>query len=139
LVERLNLRMVQLRDTSGNLITVPHSTVAMVINQSRNWSRVDYRVPVDPGANMTRAIDVVRAAIVELAAKERWRDTVLNPVEWIGVDSISRDYAVIRASTKIQPLRQFEFRREINAHVSEAFVREGIGFGAPIGDAASAA
>jgi small conductance mechanosensitive channel len=139
LVERLNLRMVQLRDGSGNLITIPHSIVAVVINQSRNWSRVDYRVPVDPRANLPRAVDVVRSAIVELAAKDGWRDAVLNPIEWIGVDTITRDYAVIRASTKIQPLRQFEFRREINAHVSEAFVREGIGFGGPIVEAAPAA
>lgn len=136
LVERLNLRMVQIRDTSGSLITVPHSAVTGVVNQSRNWSRVDYRVPVDPSANVTRAVELVRSAILELASKDGWREAVLNPVEWIGVDSITRDYIVIRASTKTQPLRQFELRRQINAYVCEAFAREGIGFGAPIVDAA---
>lgn len=132
LVEHLNLRMVQMRDASGNLITIPHSSVTWVVNQSRNWSRVDYRVPVDPGANVAKAVELVRQAIEDVAAHDGWRDDVLKPVEWIGVDTLTRDYIVVRASIKTAPLRQFDFRRHINARVCETFADAGIGFGAPI-------
>jgi small-conductance mechanosensitive channel len=131
IVERLTLRMVQLRDASGNLVTLPHSSVTTVINQSRNWSRVDYRVPVDPAADLPRAIDAVRGAIEELANEPQWRDVVLGPIEWIGLDALSRDAAVVRASVRTAPLRQFELRREINARVGAAFHRENIALGVP--------
>jgi small conductance mechanosensitive channel len=132
LVENLNLRMVQIRNGAGDLITIPHSAVTNVVNQSRNWSRVDYRVPVDPSADVPKAIALVRVAFEELAKDEAWREAVLDPLEWIGVDALSRDWVVIRASMKTAPLRQFELRRQLNARVRSAFAAAGIGFGAPI-------
>ncbi len=132
LVERLTLRMVQIRDSSGDLITISHSSVTSVVNMSRDWSRVDYRVPVDPAADVPKALGLVRDAIESLAADDVWREALLEPIEWIGIDELSKDGAVVRASVKTAPLRQFELRREINARVEQAFAAGGIGYGAQI-------
>jgi moderate conductance mechanosensitive channel len=134
LVEHLSLRMVQIRDRAGDLITIPHSAVTNVVNQSRNWSRVDYRVPVDPSTNVSSALGLVRAVLDGLAKDDAWHDAVLEPVEWIGLDALSRDWVVIHASMRTAPLRQFELRREINARVRAAFADAGIAYGAPIPD-----
>lgn len=134
IVEFLSLRMAQLRDAGGSLITIPHSSVTNVINRSRNWSRVDYRVPVDPAADVEKALALVNREIEAVAREERWREAVLVPIEWIGIDALSRDGVVIRASMKTAPLRQFELRREINARVRDAFAGAGIGYGAPLAD-----
>ncbi|MGH7683739.1 MAG: mechanosensitive ion channel family protein, partial [Vulcanimicrobiaceae bacterium] len=55
IVEKLTLRMAQVRDIEGSLTTIPHSSVTAVVNQSRNWSRVNLRLPVDPRADVRRA------------------------------------------------------------------------------------
>lgn len=120
LVENLNLRMVQIRDASENLITISHGSVTMVKNESRYWSGLDYRVPIDPHADALKAIELVKAAVEPPAS-----------VAWIGLDQIDRDYVMIRASVRTAPLRQFEMRRELNARVLAAFAKEGIGLGAP--------
>ncbi|MGP6159269.1 MAG: mechanosensitive ion channel family protein [Vulcanimicrobiaceae bacterium] len=136
LVERLTLRIVQIRDSSGDLTTIPHSSVTNVINQSRNWSRVDFRVSVDPGADIPKALDIVRSAMQGLGAENGpLRGAVLEPVEWIGVSSLSRDGVVIRASMKTAPLRQFELRRELSERVRKALSEAGIALGAPLPDA----
>lgn len=132
IVENLTLRIAQIRDAGGNLVTIPHSTVTSVINHSRNWSRVDYRVSVDPATDARKAIELVRQAIHEIAAQPQWRGVALEPVEWIGVDSLSRDGIVIRASMKTAPLRQFDLRRAINERVNDLFKQAGIAFGAPV-------
>jgi small conductance mechanosensitive channel len=106
--------------------------VTSVFNQSRNWSRVDYRVPVDPAADVSKAVELVRAAIVGLAKEEAWRGAVTLPIEWIGIDQISRDWAIVRASVRTAPLRQFEFRRELNARVIAAFAAAKIALGAQL-------
>ena len=126
LVERLTLRMVQIRDAQGDLITIPHSAVTGVVNQSRDWSRVDYRVPVDPACDVAKAVELVRGAIEAVAAEDAWRESVLDPIEWIGIDALSKDGAIVRASVKTMPLRQFELRRLINERVRDAFARDGI-------------
>jgi len=132
IVEHLSLRIVQIRDAAGEVVTIPHSAVTIVYNQSRNWSRVDYRVPVDPASDMPKAIELVRGAIDELASEEVWRGAVTLPVEWIGIDQISRDWAIVRASVRTAPLRQFEFRRELNARVIAAFGEAKIALGAQL-------
>lgn len=132
LVERLTLRMVQIRDVSGDLITIPHSAVTTVVNMSRDWSRVDYRVPVDPASDVPQAVELVRGAIESLTRDPAWRDAVIEPIEWIGIDVLSKDWAIVRASVKTAPLRQFELRREINARVETAFRDAGVAYGAQI-------
>jgi moderate conductance mechanosensitive channel len=131
-VELLTLRMVQIRDAAGALITIPHSSVVNVVNQSRNWSRVDYRVPVDPAADVPKALQIVRTQIETLAAEGDWTHDIRAPLEWIGVDGLSKDGVMIRASIKTAPLRQFELRRQINERVRSAFAQAGIGLGLPL-------
>jgi small-conductance mechanosensitive channel len=136
IVEALTLRIVQLRDAGGNLITVPHSTVTSVVNHSRNWSRVDYRISIDPEADVPKAIDAISEAIQEVSREESLRDVVLEAIEWIGVDGLSRDGVIVRASIKTAPLRQFEVRRAINARVLDRLAQRGIKLGAPIPESA---
>jgi small conductance mechanosensitive channel len=131
-VELLTLRMVQIRDAAGDLITIPHSSVVNVVNQSRNWSRVDFRVPVDPAADIAKAVEIVRAQIEALTHEGNWTHGVSSPLEWIGIDALSRDGVVVRASVRTAPLRQFELRRQINDRVRVAFVQAGIALGAPV-------
>ena len=132
IVERLTLRMVQIRDSGGSLITISHSAATMVQNHSRNWSRVDYRISVDPAADAFRAIELVRGAIESLAAEPEWHETIELPIDFIGIDSLSRDGIVIRARIRTGPLRQFAVERELNARVTRALVDAKIGFGAPL-------
>lgn len=132
IVENLTLRMAQLRDLGGNLITIPHSSVTSVVNHSRNWSRVDYRVSVDPATDVEKALQALRAGIADVAHEDRWRGVVLEPVEWMGVEGLSRDGIILRASMKTAPLRQFDVRRAINESVHRRFNEAGIALGAPV-------
>jgi small conductance mechanosensitive channel len=132
IVELLTLRMVQIRDSAGDLITIPHSSVTGVVNQSRNWSRVDYRVPIDVAADTEKAIDIVRRQIETLAGEGKWTSGSAAPLEWIGIDALSRDGVVLRASIRTAPLAQFEVKRQINERVRLAFAQADIAFGAPL-------
>ncbi len=128
-VEHLNVRMVQVRDAAGSLITIPHSAVVQIVNQSRNWSRVDYRVPIDAGADLGAAIRIVARVADELANDAEWSDAILGPPEWVGIQSVSRGAIVVRAPIRTRPLRQFEVERELNARVLAALDGDGIKLG----------
>lgn len=129
IVEHMTLRIVQVRDSGGSLITIPYSSATDVTNSSRNWSRVDYSLPIAPDADSTKALDLLRATIEKMAKEQEWNDAFVDAVEWIGVDSMWRDGIVLRASIKTAPLQQFRVRREINARVLAAFAKGGIALG----------
>lgn len=129
IVENLTLRVVQIRDMRGYVITIPHSAVAQVVNASRNWARVDYRIAIDPGADLKKAIATVRETLDTLSRDDAWRGAILQPVEWIGVERLVNNGVVLRASIRTAPLRQFELRRVINERVFEAFKDAGIALG----------
>ena len=129
LVEHLTLRMLQVRDASGRLITIPHSSVTQVVNASRGWSRIDYRVAVGPGVDADKALGVLRATIENVQKEESWASAILIPIEWMGVETIGQSGSVLRASVRTAPLRQFELRRYINKCVLQAFAAEGIPLG----------
>jgi small conductance mechanosensitive channel len=132
LVERLTLRMVQIRDPIGSVVTIAHGAVTAAANHSRDWSRIDYRVSIDPAADPQAAIEQIRASLEELAQEPDFRGSLLLPIEWIGVDAFTRDWTLIRASVRTAPLRQFELRRQINARVRRRLAEAGIGNGPPI-------
>ncbi len=134
IVENLTLRVVQIRDVRGHLITIPHSAVSQVVNASRNWSRVDFRIPIDAEADFEKAKEVLRSTIESLAKESNWRSSIIQPVEWIGIENISKNGIVLRAAVRTAPLRQFELNRVLNERVLDAFQREGIPLGAdPLG------
>jgi small conductance mechanosensitive channel len=131
-VERLTLRMVQIRDATGSLVTISHSSATSVINHSRNWSRVDYEIAVDVAADVPYAMSLLRQQIADLENDPEWKNAIVEPAEWIGIDALSRDGAVVRARIKTAPLRQFALRRELNERVIKAFAAAKIGYGAPV-------
>jgi small conductance mechanosensitive channel len=74
-------------------------------------------------------MDVLRDTLEALRLDQRWRDSIVEPVEWIGIEEMSRNGVVLRAVIRTQPLRQFEVRREINLRVYEALAKVGIPLG----------
>ncbi len=130
LVERLTLRMVQIRDASGSLVTISHSAETSVLNRSRNWSRVDYAVSVHPMTDIDQALSLLQTTIADMQADPQWSGTFLDAVEWVGVDGLSRDGLILRAWIRTAPLRQFALKRELNLRVARAFGAAGIRYGA---------
>ena len=129
IVEMLSLRMVQIRNIEGALVTISHSSVTSVVNASRNWSRISYRVSLDPSDDPTAALATLRAAFESFAADARYSPDVLDAVEWAGVDSYTSGATLLRASMRTSPLRQFELRRALNEHVRAALLAAGVTLG----------
>jgi small-conductance mechanosensitive channel len=123
---------VQIRDVTGSLVTISNSAATLVINHSRNWSRVDYDISVDIAADVPYAISLLRQQIADLEMDPKWKGAIVEPAEWIGIDQVSRDGAVVRARIKTAPLQQFALRRELNERVVKAFAAAKIGYGAPV-------
>jgi small-conductance mechanosensitive channel len=125
-VEMINLRITQLRDAEGRLITVPNGEVRIVANLSSNWSRADLNIPVTYQADVDKALDLVRQVAHEMLMTQMWRERILDQPDILGVDNFGDRGFIIRVWIKTQPLKQWEVAREFRRRLKVAFDEAGI-------------
>ncbi len=124
LVENINLRITQLRDAEGRLITIPNSEIKVVANLSSNWSRADLGIPVAYYTDVDKALEVINTVAQEMSRDELWQQQILDKPEVLGVDDFGSRGVIIRVWIKTQPLKQWvvarEFRRRLKGVLDEA-------------------
>lgn len=126
LVENINLRITQLRDAEGRLITIPNSAVEIVSNRSSQWSRADLIIPVAYQTDIDCALEVIEQVAQALAEDCQWCDRIWEFPQILGVDQFSDRGILIRVWIKTEPLQQWDVAREFRRRVKIAFDRAGI-------------
>ncbi|MGB3199830.1 MAG: mechanosensitive ion channel family protein [Nodosilinea sp.] len=130
-VENLNLRVTQLRNPAGELITLPNSSITHVRNMTRHWSRATIDVEVAYNTDVNHALGVVRETADELAADPEWGPQILDTQEFFGVQHISHSGILIRIWIKTIPLKQWLVSMEFRRRLKMAFDRHHIAIGSP--------
>lgn len=126
LVEKMNLRVTQLRSFDGDLITIPNGGITMVKNHTSEWSRVNLAIDVAYKTDLDHAIAVIEKVALKMSQERKWRDLILEPPKVLGVDNFGDNSITIRIWIHTQPLKQWEVGREFRRRLKYAFDKEGI-------------
>ncbi len=123
-VERMTLRITQLRDLEGRAHYVPNGSILRVVVLSKDFARALVEVEVGFGTDPDRAFEVLREVGRQL--HEDRPDLVLEPMEVKGVDAFSESGYKIRTLTKSAPGAQWDVARELRRRILLAFRAAGI-------------
>ncbi len=126
LVENLNLRITQLRDAEGRLITIPNSEIKTVANLSSQWSRADLNIPVAYQTDVNKALELIGQVAQKMSQDLNWREYILEPPQVLGVDNFEERGAIVKVWIKTQPLKQWDVSREFRRRLKVAFDEAGI-------------
>jgi small conductance mechanosensitive channel len=132
LVENLNLRITQLRDAQGRLITIPNSEIKIVANLSNSWSRADLTIPVHYHADFDEALNLINTVAQEMCDDPQWRKKILDRPQVLGVDNFGDQSMIIRVWIKTKPLKQWEVAREFRRRLKVAFDDAGLPIALPL-------
>ncbi|NJR66818.1 MAG: mechanosensitive ion channel family protein [Leptolyngbyaceae cyanobacterium CRU_2_3] len=130
-VENMNLRITQLRNSEGQLITIPNSTITVVQNLSKDWSRVDLAIDLAYGTDPDHALEVIRQLAQEMYDDREWRSKMPDPPDVLGIDEVNHNGILIRVWIKTLPLQQWVVAREFRRRLALALKREGLAIGVP--------
>jgi moderate conductance mechanosensitive channel len=129
-VERVSLRITQIRKFSGELLTVPNGTITRIGNLSRDYMRAVVQFLVPYRVDMNAALEALKDAAEAWTAahtKDKQADPVINGI----VDL--RDYgAVAQLSVLVVPGRQDATASELRQLTLDAMARRGITPGAVV-------
>nr|WP_154656003.1 mechanosensitive ion channel family protein [Fortiea contorta] len=131
LVENLNLRMTQVRDAEGRLITIPNSEIKIVANLSSRWSRADLTIPVSYQADVNVALKLIETVALEMDADPLWLHQIVETPKVLGIDNFGDRGLIIRVWIKTQPLKQWDVAREYRRRLKVAFDEAGIDIPVP--------
>lgn len=125
-VEKVTLRMTQLRDVDGNVHFVPNGQAAVVTNMTKEWARAKLDVGVAYKEDVDRVIEVLGEVGLEMASDEEWKDLLLEPMEIPGVQDLGESSVVIRVLFKTMPDEKWKVARELRRRIKKRFDAEGI-------------
>lgn len=126
LVENINLRITQVRDADGRLITIPNSEIKIVANLSSRWSRANLSIPVGYDTDLDSAIALIREVAANMTTDKKWREQILETPEVLGVDDFASHSLSVRVWMKTQPSRQWAVAREFRRRLKVAMDSAGI-------------
>lgn len=125
-VLEIGLRVTQLRGDGGEIWYIRNGEIKRVGNLSQGWATAG----VDVQVRASEDLDEVRSAIVaageELSKSEPWDELLWEPVEVLGLDSVTLDSMVIRVSAKTMPGKSLGVERELRWRIKRALDRRGI-------------
>jgi moderate conductance mechanosensitive channel len=131
LVENLNLRMTQVRDAEGRLITIPNSEVKIVANLSSRWSRADLTIPVSYQSNIDEALKLIETVALDMEKDPLWHRQIIEKPSILGIDNFSDRGLMIRVWIKTQPLKQWDVAREYRRRLKITLDKAGISIPLP--------
>ncbi len=126
MVEEINLRITRLRNSEGELITIPNSEIKIVRNLSNTWSRADLSIPIAYQTDIDIALDLITQVADNMSQEPTWQDIILENPQVLGVDRFGTQGIIIRIWFKTKPLQQWSVSREFRRRIKIAFDQAGI-------------
>lgn len=126
LVEKVTLRAVTLRDLSGNVHVIPNSSIDMVSNLTKEYSRYLLDVGVAYRENVDEVIHILREIDADMRADPEYGKDMLEPIEIMGLDRFADSAIIVRARLKTKPIQQWRIGREFNRRMKRVFDERGI-------------
>jgi small conductance mechanosensitive channel len=126
-VERVTLRVTQIRKWSGELVTVPNGSITRIGNWSRDYARAVVEILIPYGADVGAALQAVQDAAAAWAAAhaDRHADPELG-----GITDLRDTGIVLQCSVLVSPGQQFAIATELRRRILEALAHRGITPGA---------
>jgi small conductance mechanosensitive channel len=123
-VERMTLRITQLRDAEGRAHFIPNGSITRVVVLSKDFARALVDVEVDLATDPDRAFEVL-AEVGRKLHQDR-QNQVLEALEVKGIETLGPNGFIIRTLTKTAPGAQWEVARELRRRILLAFREAGI-------------
>ncbi|MGC9528689.1 MAG: mechanosensitive ion channel family protein [Limnospira sp.] len=130
-VESMNLYVTNLRNLDGQSIAIPNGQISAVINNTKDWSRVNFGLQISWDADIRKTMEIIREVSQKMQGEPEWKDKILEPLEILGVDDISHEGTVIRFLIKTLPSQQWAVGRTLRLRLKTALDEAGIALGVP--------
>jgi small conductance mechanosensitive channel len=125
-VEKVGLRVTELRDVHGTLWFVRNGEITRVGNYTQDWARALLDLPFSYENDIDKVNKLISEVSMALAKDPQFDPAILGEPEIWGMDYVSGEQFVIRVALTTKPSKQWAVTRELRSRLKTAFDKEGI-------------
>ncbi len=124
IVERVGVRVTQVRDIHGVLWFVRNGEITHVGSYSQGWNRaiLDMAVPYHEDIEQVKA--AMLGAAKTMVDDPDWYDKLIEEPNIWGLQSLSAEAVIVRLTVKTRAAQRWAVERELRLRVMQAFKRE---------------
>lgn len=126
IVETISPRITRLRDLDGNMHIIPNGSVDLITNRTFEFSNVNMDIGVSYDADIDKVKNVISQTGESLANDKDWKDTILEPIRFLRVDSFGDSAVNVKALGKVVAGSQWDVAGEFRERLKKAFDKSGI-------------
>lgn len=126
IVEDVNLRRTVLRDIDGTVHHVPHSSIDVSSNWTKEYSRIHLNVGVAYESDLPHVIEVINRVGNEFAADPEFAPRIRSAPQVLRVDNFGDSSIDIKIVGDTVPLEQWSLMGQLRIRLKKAFDEEGI-------------
>jgi small conductance mechanosensitive channel len=120
-VEKVTLRAVTIRDLNGNVHVIPNSTLDLITNMTKVFSRQVVDVGIAYREDVDSVIEILNELSEELQNDPTYGWDMMRPLEIMGVHDFADSAVIIRTRLWTLPGKQWRLSREFRRRLKKAF------------------
>jgi small conductance mechanosensitive channel len=125
-VEHISVRTIGLRDLSGRAHTIPFSEVTTITNHTKDFAFAEMDIGVGYREDVDDVIEILRQIGAELELDPDYAESILEPIQVLGLDQFADSAVIIKARIKTKPMTQWAVKRGFNRLMKYRFDELGI-------------
>ena len=125
-VESISLRRTVIRDEDGVVHSVPNGSIGVVSNYTRDFARVNVKVQVAYGEELSRVSEVIERVGKEMAADSGFGPLLIEPPKPGRVESVGEGGVTLSVTAQARPSARWDVAADIRRRLAEAFLAKGI-------------
>ncbi len=125
-VENVNLRTTILRSLDGTVHVFSNGSINTLSNMTHQFSYYVFDIGVAYKEDVDRVMQVLKDLGEEMRTDPEFKDSILEPIEILGVDAFTDSAVLIKARIKTLPIKQWLVGREMNRRIKKRFDEMGI-------------
>jgi moderate conductance mechanosensitive channel len=125
-VESMSLRNTVLRDEDGTVHIVPHSSIQIVSNMTRDWSQLALRVTVAYSEPSDKIVSLLKQVGEEVRNSEVFSSDIVSDIDVPGIDRVGNGEAEYLMLIKTRPNKQYAVSRELRRRIKECFEKNNV-------------
>jgi small-conductance mechanosensitive channel len=125
-VEKIELRIITLRDFSGIVHIFQNGKINTLSNMTKEWSAMVFDIGVAYKENVDQVMEIMKKVGDELQSDPKFGSDIIEPIEIFGLDKFADSALVIKARLKTKPIKQWAIGREYRRRLKIAFDQQNI-------------
>jgi small-conductance mechanosensitive channel len=125
-VEQISLRSTIVRDNDGSVHYIPNGSIAHAINKTMGFAKINLAIEVASSTDVDALAKVINDVGDKLAKEEKWKDRIMDPPHFLGIDAFNTSTLEVKIVGKTQPSSQWSVTGELRKRLVAAFKKEGI-------------